>query len=231
MLFGWLHLIFFGVVVPVVAVRTQSMLLRLAAAPDRIAFYRGAILQLIVMTAISVFVARREHIELFPRRAPDATHALIGFVVLIALIVLLRPRWKRAVLEGDRAIALFTPMTRDERLLWLFISLFAGVSEEITWRGVQTVLLERVTGSLWIAIIACALMFGISHAVQGFESIAIIAAIALVFHGLVLLTGSLYVAMAVHALYDAIVGFTYAKLARQYGYTFGVPAANYEHLR
>jgi len=74
-------------------------------------------------------------------------------------------------------------------------------------------------------------MFAVAHAVQGFKAIPLIAAIALVFHGLVLLTGSLYVAMAVHFLYDAIAGFTYAKLAARYGYRFGLPAEKYEHLR
>jgi membrane protease YdiL (CAAX protease family) len=121
-------------------------------------------------------------------------------------------------------IALFMPMTRDERLLWLLVSLMAGFSEEITWRAVQTMLLERVTGALLFGILFSAVMFGAAHAVQGYEGVALIGGMALVFHGLVLFTGSLYIAMAVHFLYDAIAGYSYAKMARQYGYRFGIPA-------
>ena len=44
-----------------------------------------------------------------------------------------------------------------------------------------------------------------------------IAAIAAAFHVLVMVSGSLYVAMAVHFIYDVIAGFTYARFARQLG--------------
>jgi len=231
MLFGWLHLLFFGIVVPIVALRTRDVILRLPSPPNRIPFYLGALAQLVIFTAISVFVAWREKIELFPRRMPTGSQALIGLAILITLVALLHRQWKRSVLNGERVIALFMPSTRDERLLWLLVSLFAGISEEITWRGVQSAIVHRLTGVLAIAIIASTITFAVAHAVQGFEAIPLIAAIALVFHGLVLLTGSLYVAMAVHFLYDAICGFTYAKLAARYGYRFGSPAEKYEHLR
>ncbi|MCU1231177.1 MAG: Abortive infection protein [Acidobacteria bacterium] len=224
MLFGWLHLLLFGVIVPIVALRTRRAVLQMAWPPNRIVFYSGALIQLVLFTAASIFVAAKEKIELFPHRAPTAIQALIGLVVLIVLVAFLRPHWKRSVLAGDKVLALFMPATRDERLLWLLVSLLAGFSEEITWRGVQTALLERVIGTLVIAILISAVMFAAAHAVQGFDGVALIGAIALVFHGLVLVTGSLYVAMAVHFLYDAIAGITYAKLARQYGYRFGLPA-------
>ncbi|MEA2569841.1 MAG: protease family protein [Acidobacteriota bacterium] len=220
MLFGWLHILFFGLFVPVVALRTRSAVLRMTAPPNRIVFYSGALIQLVLFTAISIFVAAKENIELFPHRAPTAIQALIGLIALIVLVAFLRPRWKQSVLSGEKVIALFMPATRDERLLWLLVSLLAGFSEEITWRGVQTALLDRVTGALVFGILFSAVMFGAAHAVQGYEGVALIGTIALVFHGLVLITGSLYVAMAVHFLYDAIAGLTYAKFAREYGYSF-----------
>jgi membrane protease YdiL (CAAX protease family) len=228
MLFGWLHLLLFGVIVPIVALRTRSAVLQMTAPPNRIVFYSGALIQLVLFTALSIFVAAKEKIELVPHRAPTAIQALIGLIVLVVLVAFLRPRWKQSVLAGEKVIALFMPATRDERLLWLLVSLLAGFSEEITWRGVQTVLLERVllervTGALVFAILISALMFAAAHAVQGYDGVALIGAIALVFHGLVLITGSLYVAMAVHFLYDAIAGLTYAKFAREHGYQFGSP--------
>ena len=44
-----------------------------------------------------------------------------------------------------------------------------------------------------------------------------IAAIAGAFHILVFVSGSLYVAMIVHFVYDVIAGFTYARFARELG--------------
>ena len=224
MLLGWLHILLFGIIVPAVAIRTRNTIARMTLPPNRVLFYCGAIIQLVLFTAISIFVAAKEKIELFPHRAPTAVEALLGLVILVMLVVLLRPQWKKSVLDGSRVIALFMPLTRDERMFWLLVSLLAGFSEELTWRGVQTVLLQRITGVPMIAILVSVVMFGAAHAVQGARGAVLVTMIALVFHGLVIVTGSLYVAMAVHFLYDAVAGLTYAKLARQYGYRFGLPA-------
>ena len=51
-------------------------------------------------------------------------------------------------------------------------------------------------------------------------------AFAVAFHGLVALTGTLYVAMAVHFLYDVIAGLTYGRLAREYGLPNEPPMPN-----
>ncbi len=81
--------------------------------------------------------------------------------------------------------------------------MLAGISEEITWRGVQTALLSNLTGHLWIAAIICSISFGLAHSIQGWTSSTIIVFFALGFHALVWLSGSLYVAMAVHVVaYD-----------------------------
>jgi membrane protease YdiL (CAAX protease family) len=99
----------------------------------------------------------------------------------------------------------------------------AGLSEEITWRGVQTALLSSLTRSLWLAAIICAISFGLGHFIQGWRSSAIIVFFALGFQGLVWLSGSLYVAMAVHVAYDITAGLSYARLGREFGY---VPELN-----
>jgi membrane protease YdiL (CAAX protease family) len=46
----------------------------------------------------------------------------------------------------------------------------------------------------------------------------VIIVFALGFHLLVWLSGSLYVAMAVHIIYDVTAGLNYAKLGKQLGY-------------
>jgi hypothetical protein len=49
-------------------------------------------------------------------------------------------------------------------------------------------------------------VFAVSHALQGWKSGAVIFLMALVFQGLVWLTGTLVVAMVVHAVYDISAG-------------------------
>jgi membrane protease YdiL (CAAX protease family) len=51
---------------------------------------------------------------------------------------------------------------------------------------------------------------------QGWRSAALIVLLALGFHLLVLLTGSLYAAMAVHTAYDVTAGWTMGRFAREH---------------
>jgi membrane protease YdiL (CAAX protease family) len=206
--------------VPIIAFRTRARFLRRTVPPNRVAFYSGVLVQFVLFSAFSIAVAAANHIELFPRRAPSAEHAALGFIVLVMLVAVMRPHWKRAVLAHDRVLWLFMPANRDERMFWMLVSLLAGFSEEITWRAVQTTLLMRMTHIAPLAIGLAAFTFAITHALQGWKSVVYIGGFALIFHGLVIVTGSLYVAMAVHFLYDLIAGLTYAKLGRELGYSW-----------
>ena len=117
-----------------------------------------------------------------------------------------------------RVVHLFVADTRAERAWWLIVSLLAGVGEEVTWRGVQTALLVPVVGSYWIAALLSGVSFALAHAVQGWKSVVGILGFALGFQVLVVASGSLYVAMAVHVAYDITAGLTYGLLAREMGY-------------
>ena len=113
---------------------------------------------------------------------------------------------------------------RAERALWAGTAFVAGVGEEITWRGVQTALLQRLTGNFLAAVAICIVMFSIAHAIQGWRGVAAIAVFAAGFHLLVWLARSLYVAMAVHFVYDLVAGFSYGHLGRKLGYA--LPESN-----
>jgi membrane protease YdiL (CAAX protease family) len=64
-----------------------------------------------------------------------------------------------------------------------------------------------------------AVSFGVAHYIQGWKSAAVITVFALGFQGVVWISGSLYVAMLVHVVYDITAGLAYAKLGRESGYT------------
>jgi membrane protease YdiL (CAAX protease family) len=139
-------------------------------------------------------------------------------------VALVRPLWRREVERGERVAHLFMPSNATERAWRIAISALAGIGEEITWRGVQTALLVVLTGSYWVAALVCALSFGLLHIYQGWKSAALIVVLALVFHALVWLGESLYVAMAVHFAYDLTAGNTIGKLGLELGYAPSAPA-------
>jgi len=152
------------------------------------------------------------------RSALSSRSAALGGAMLAGLIVFMRPLWRKRVKERSRRVWLFMPRTPRERTLWILCSVAAGISEELTYRGVMFTLLWRMSGNAIVAASITALVFSISHFMQGWKSMAVIFAMALVFQGLVWTSGSLYVAMAVHALYDVAAGLFYGRYGRELDY-------------
>ena len=88
----------------------------------------------------------------------------------------------------------------------------------MTYRGVMFILLSRLLGRPLPAALIASAVFGLSHILQGWKNAVIIGIVALAMHGLVIWSGSLYIAMAVHAIYDLVAGFTYGRLGERLGY-------------
>ncbi|HEV8659657.1 MAG TPA: CPBP family intramembrane glutamic endopeptidase [Thermoanaerobaculia bacterium] len=214
---GYLHLLIFGVLIPISAIRSKK-LIESHPLPPRRRYFLSVLIQTASFALFSIFVARQNWIEIFPQRTPPSRAILAGCVFLAIAVPYGWTRWRKAVAKRKRIVALFMPTNGTENVLWIGTAAIAGFGEEITWRGVQIVLLTRLTGSFVIAAAICVAMFAISHALQGWRSVGAIAIFAAAFHALVWLAGSLYVAMAVHFLYDLIAGFAYGHLARKLGY-------------
>ena len=118
--------------------------------------------------------------------------------------------------EERRALMVYrlAPRSRGEWLLLGVVALVASVTEEIAYRGVGVAILRYATGSLAAAVLACAAAFAVAHALQGWKSGLVIFVMALVFHGLVLFTGTLLLAMLVHLVYDVVAGILIAREAQ-----------------
>jgi len=221
---GLFHLTFFGLLIPVAMVRGR-MKLRQAKGPlpNRLRHFQATTFTLVAFGFMSLMTARAERIELFPRTRPTLLAVLAGVVMLVTAVAVMRPRWRRAVEYrtpiGARVLHLVMPANAVERAWWIVVAVLAGISEEITWRGVQIALLINLTGHLWIAAIVCSISFGLGHFNQGWKSAAIIVCFALSFHALVWLSGSLYLATAVHIAYDITAGITYGRLGKEFGYS------------
>lgn len=199
--------------IPWAAFRSRKMLVG-AGAPPRIRIYAGVLYLQVVLGLVAWGVGRAEGIELFPPRTPAMTQGLLAAGILAALLAVIRPYWRRSVDRDDPRIQLFAPRTGDERSLWVVVSLAAGVSEEMNYRGVLFAILRGLSGSAVAGALGSAALFGLAHIFQSRRSVAIITLIALLMQALAWWSGSLYLPMAVHALYDIVAGFAYARLIR-----------------
>ena len=85
----------------------------------------------------------------------------------------------------------------------LLVSIMAGIGEEVFFRGFLQGSLARVVNP-WIALALVSVLFGLVHYVS--LAYAIMAGLIGLYLGtLLLVTGNLFVAIAVHALYDFAV--------------------------
>jgi len=192
--------------------------------PPRTKLFRSVLVTQAFLLAFSLFVASREGIELFAPVALRARDVLLGAGACLALVGAMRPRWKHLVERRDPA--LYTRMPRDarERAWWIAVSASAGFGEEIAYRGVMYTIVTWAVGDPWVAAVVCALAFAAAHWVQGATNATIVFGIALLMHGIVAITGTLYVAMAIHFVYDVVAGLSYGYLGEKLGYPReGVP--------
>src|SRR4029077_13761844 len=89
------------------------------------------------------------------------------------------------------------------------------LSEECAFRGMASLGLREVTGLAALSMSLCVLAFAIAHIMQGWRGVLGTGVIALLMHGIVYLTQGLYLAIAVHAAYDLVVGTIAVRQFRQ----------------
>jgi membrane protease YdiL (CAAX protease family) len=214
---GMYHVLVFAGLVPFLAIRGRQKMLKADAPPiNRLKHFKATTVMLVLFGALSLVTARSQHLSLFQAELRTMLMGLPVALVFYAIAVIsARPRWRKAVISRKRIVQLFMPKTAAERNWWLLVSVLAGVSEEITWRGVQSSLVAHLVGSPWLGVVLCALMFGAAHLTQGWKSAGIIGIFGFGFQLLVWVSGSLYVPMLVHAAYDVTAGLTYRKLGRE----------------
>ncbi len=212
---GTVFLALHGIVLPWLVIRGRKKLVAGMQLPSKTRHFSSTIVQLACITLVSLMVAKVEWVLLFGAYRFRPIHLLWSAATLALAVGYMGSRWRKAVERGGPILHFFSPETALERGLWLGVSLMAAFGEEITYRGVLTSLLERLVGSYALASLLSALLFGLAHMVQGWRSSAVIVLFALGFQALVYATGSLYVAMAVHFVYDVIAGLSYGRLVRQ----------------
>lgn len=154
-------------------------------------------------------IARYDWRRVFSLRAPGTAGLLGGLLLGLGLVP-----WMNALLglqnrvwpvnpELARAMgnAFLPTLQKHPVLAPVMIGLFAGVCEELLFRGpIQTAFTRKLPR--WLGVLVTALLFGIAHMYA--EGIPGITLIGIVLGWVVLRTGSIVPAMIVHAVYDSV---------------------------
>jgi membrane protease YdiL (CAAX protease family) len=176
-----------------------------SVAPKRRA-YPATIALLCGILLYSMAAASHEKIVLFPYKFPSSAEWLAGGVFVAVLLLRVRFGWHRIDVERKQRLKAILPENPIEFRYWIAISLLAGLGEECAYRGVSYSLLQSMTGSVAGALAVCVIAFGAAHMTYGWKGAASTALLGLVFHMMVFVTGTLYLAIAAHAVYDLLVG-------------------------
>jgi len=121
--------------------------------------------------------------------------------LLLSLISLLLGKMNLAI-PGE--IELILPKSGTERIIWVFLSLTAGICEETAFRGyliTRLKLFSRIKG--WIfPILASSLAFGMGHTYQGAGGFILISIYGIMFGVLYVKTGSIWPGIIAHFFQD-----------------------------
>jgi membrane protease YdiL (CAAX protease family) len=94
------------------------------------------------------------------------------------------------------------PHTRGELAWWMALSVSAGICEEFIFRGYLIWVLQPALG-LWFAAAASLVVFAAAHAYEGAKGVVAVGVVGGLLTLIVLVSGSLMPAIAVHILIDA----------------------------
>jgi hypothetical protein len=112
-----------------------------------------------------------------------------------------RSQRRLRVRMGAPGVVRLVPHTGAELRLWAALSVSAGCCEEFLFRGYLLCLFQPLLG-IWGAAVLSVIVFGVAHSYQGAQGVAGAGAIGTVFMFAVLVTGSLWPAVAMHAIVD-----------------------------
>lgn len=155
--------------------------------------------------------------------SPGGTGFYVGAVLLAAMCGWLLYSWVKAknMTGEDRAKQLaalgdlvhFAPSSQRDLRWFVSLSLTAGIVEEIVYRGFVIWYLALLMPA-WAAVLVSSVGFGLGHSYQGISGASRCALIGLALGFLYLLTGSIWLPILAHFLFDALQGLTLVEILR-----------------
>ncbi len=206
----------FGLLALTTAFTHHRAATKLVTDAPRIPQYIGSIVMewlLLGLVIAGVFRKRDFFLTAFRNRATTLLRS-IGFGVLTYFMGFLAIAIAGAALyftplfhkRNEAVIAAIAPHTPLEFFVWFLVSLTAGITEEIIFRGYLMQQLSAWTRSPIGAIFLAALLFGSVHLYEGLAAIIPLAALAVVYGFVVrYYKGDLRAVVIAHTLQDFIV--------------------------
>ncbi len=218
-LFTLIILLLLAVVFPLLGVRDYRLLLRRTnegVADARVKFYKGVLvfhwpltIGLLVWWLLSG--NSLESMGLIPVADGWPWAAIgVGVFAILAQVIYLAIVSRNAdklteVKKQIGDLANLAPQTPREDRLFDMVSITAGVCEDILYRGLLLATLVSLVGT-WPAVAITSLIFGLGHAYQGISGIAKTGLVGLVLALFTVSSGSLYIAIVLHAVVDLTSG-------------------------
>lgn len=171
-----------------------------------ISFYVPALLGLLLLGQDPLGSLQPEAIAVVPGDWPllPTEPLLLGMALgTIVNAAITRWRWHR----GKRAFAIGSfpdvlPERRGDLIPAIWLSISAGVSEELFFRLFVPLLVALVFGSAWAGTIVATLLFGAVHRYQGWRGVLATTLVGAGLSALYGLTSALWVAIAFHVVID-----------------------------
>jgi membrane protease YdiL (CAAX protease family) len=204
-----------GLLLPVLCVRSYFRLKAGGRFPGKPAYFQNTLISLGVILVLAIAVWRSFGLAIFPSYSIQLKDVAIGICTVVVFALAMHPRWKYKATHSREEVFRRVPQAANEMGWWIAVSAAAGFAEEFAYRGVLFGILIYRIPNWWAAAVLCAVSFALAHAIQGWSGAAIIFVMAIIFQGIVLFTGTLYIAMAAHALYDIVAGCAYLRLYKQ----------------
>lgn len=202
----WIFLLGVLVLMPAGGLFSYRYLMSGRPMPPKGRQFASMILTQFALLAIALATAKANYLQVVPPLPPLLWQIGLGIVVLLLMLVAAAKGWKKSSAAQKAVLRHFLPERGSQLPAWILISLMAGVAEEIAYRGVLYQLLNAYWQAWWAALVVSGVVFALAHMIQGPKAAFVIFLMAMQFHLLVFLTGTLYVSMGVHFLYDLLFG-------------------------
>jgi uncharacterized protein len=153
------------------------------------------------------------------RLLPGLLLAELAVVVVLLVVKVLAKRYDPAALDREKQlgrIVFLVPETPAERRAWPLVAAAIGLQEEALFRGVFVLYLATLTGvSPWLLAVASALVFAVGHRYQAWLGAVVTGGLGLGFGLVTAMTGSIWPAVVLHALFDLRLMFAKRISARE----------------
>lgn len=181
---------------------------------DRLQAYGGSVVALVLLTGTTLLVGTRSDGAVALGLTSLPAGALIGWSALLlggglATLLVYRVAAGALGIVESPLLRVLIPRTPREKASFAMLSGWAGVGEEVTYRGYATLSLVPLLGPVGAAAVTSA-VFGVLHAYQGVIGVLRTATLGAILAWGLLASGSLWPAMVAHVLIDLIGGLVLA---------------------